>query len=39
MFVSLGVFRFEADGAYSVEVRNEKTDGYVIVDSVNLIEK
>jgi hypothetical protein len=39
MFVSLGVFRFVADASYSLEVRNDGTDGYVIADAVNLIEK
>ncbi len=39
MFVTLGEFRFEAGGSYWVEVRNDGTDGYVIADAVNVIEK
>ena len=36
-FVSLGTFRFEKDGAGYVLISNEGTDGYVIVDALQLI--
>ncbi len=36
-FVSLGSFRFEKDGAGYVLVSNEGTDGFVIVDALQLI--
>jgi len=39
MFVSLGVFRFEANGSCSLEARNDGADGWVIADAVNVIEK
>ena len=38
-FVSLGVFRFEGGDGGSVEMGNDATDGYVIADAVNLIER
>ncbi len=37
-FVSLGQFRFEKEGAGYVLVSNEGTDGYVIVDGLQLLE-
>lgn len=36
-FVSLGQFRFEKDGAGYVLVSNEGTDGYVIVDALQVL--
>ncbi len=36
-FVSLGTFRFEKDGAGYVLISNEGTDGFVIVDALQLI--
>jgi hypothetical protein len=36
-FVSLGTFRFEKEGAGYVLVSNEGTDGYVIVDALQLV--
>lgn len=36
-FVSVGTFRFEKGKAGSVMISNDKTDGYVIIDAVQLI--
>jgi hypothetical protein len=37
VFVSLGIFRFEANNVASITVSNAGTDGVVIVDAVQLI--
>jgi hypothetical protein len=36
-FVSLGTFQFTAEQGAVVVVGNEKTDGYVIIDAVQLL--
>lgn len=36
-FVSLGTYRFEAGKAGYVEITNSNTDGYVIIDAIQLI--
>jgi hypothetical protein len=37
LFVSVGTFRFEKGKGGSVMISNDKTDGYVVIDSVQLI--
>ncbi len=39
VFVSLGVFRFDAGQQGSIEISNADTDGHVIVDAVQLLPK
>jgi hypothetical protein len=35
--VSVGTYKFEKGKAGSVMITNEKTDGYVIIDAVQLV--
>jgi hypothetical protein len=36
-FVSLGVFRFNAEQPATVTVTTEKTDGYVVADAIQIL--
>lgn len=37
MFISLGIYRFEADNQSTVSISNKDTDGHVIVDAIQLL--
>ena len=37
LFLSLGTFRFDAAGAARIEISNADTDGYVVVDALQII--
>jgi hypothetical protein len=37
LFESVGSFAFEAESAYSVEITNKDTDGFVIADAIQLV--
>ena len=39
LFVSLGEFDFSSDSPAAVTISNQDTDGYVIIDAVQWIEK
>jgi hypothetical protein len=39
LFLSLGVFRFEADNQSTVTISNENTNGHVIVDAVQFLKQ